>query len=188
MQSESIACLMRAVSPVEHLAWFIEFSIITSYVSVFVSCSLVNGQDNLSIKSWGLFCSFFPQKLPRFFFPLFCRQMYRRSWEMQGNFLKKHKPSIKWVTFQAGLSLIHSGGSAFDRGTTLCVLCRLAVLSKNLEWLGETGGAIAMVWYCIFRHRQICHVYKCPSWPLLLPWWNFMLLSRQKLPEIIIKE
>lgn len=62
---------MRAVSPVEHLAWFIEFSIITSYVSVFVSCSLVNGQDNLSIKSWGLFCSFFPQKLPRFFFSSF---------------------------------------------------------------------------------------------------------------------
>lgn len=67
MQSESIACLMRAVSPVEHLAWFIGFSIITSYVSAFVSCSLVNGQNNLSIKRWGFFCSF-PQKLPRFLY------------------------------------------------------------------------------------------------------------------------
>lgn len=108
--------------------------------------------------------------------------MYRRSWEMQGNSLKKHKPSIKWVTFQASLSLICSDGGAFDRGTTLCSAQACSALQELTDWLGVTRGS-HFNGLALHFLAQMCHIYKCPSWPLLLPWWAFVLLSRQKLTE-----
>lgn len=77
-----------------------------------MSCSLVNGQDNFSINSWGFFLPL-PQQLPSFCFVFpFCRRMYRRSWEMHGNSLKKLRPSIKWVTFQDSPNLVHTDSGA----------------------------------------------------------------------------
>lgn len=93
--------------------------------------------------SWGFF---FPAAA-KIFSIFFCRLMYRRSWEMQENSLKKLKPSIKWVILLVWPNLIYSDSGASDRGAhTVSCLWDVIGLCRNAHYsLKSHRGSILQI-------------------------------------------
>lgn len=103
--------------------------------------------------------------------------MYRRSWEMQGNSLKKLRPSIKWVTFQAGPNLIHSDSGAFGRGTILSVsvVCSVPICRALQKYTWFCKGDILGLFYRRVKVRQGGLVFLPPR--SLAGWYRCVMFA-----------